>query len=95
MLLKCWLLCLVMLVGSTGARGQAVAYTDEGAFLAALASMGSPVLQEGFEDEAVWGGVRTTISGGAFTAPSVSNQGVTWVSSSASVRHRAPISPCR
>jgi len=61
----------------SGALGQPVAYTDETAFLIALANQGYIPVAEGFEDDAAWGSVRTQ------TAPSVANLGITWSSSSA------------
>lgn len=60
-----------------------VAYLDEGAYLAALASLGLDSVHEGFEDDSVWGTVRTTIPGGAQLAPSITSQGVTWTSNTA------------
>ena len=53
--------------------GQVTTYTDEAAFLAALA--GRDTLAEGFEDDAAWGAARSPA-----TQPSVSSQGITWAS---------------
>ncbi len=64
-------------------EAQVVAYTDEATFLDALTSLGHPPVLEGFEDDTAWGAVRSTISGGNHTAPSISNLGITWSSSSA------------
>lgn len=61
----------------TGTPGVTT-YTDETAFRTALAAAGYTAFFEGFEDEAVWGDVRTTIVGGDQTAPSVFNLGITW-----------------
>jgi hypothetical protein len=47
----------------------------EGAFLAKVAELGRGTFTEGFESNAVWGGVRTPD-----TAPSVLSQGITWQS---------------
>jgi hypothetical protein len=47
----------------------------EAPYLAKLAELGFGVLQEGFEDDVVWGGVRTPS-----TAPSVLSRGITWQS---------------
>lgn len=58
----------------TGGTGLAT-YTNEALFLAALADQGYAPLFEGFEDDAVWGALRTPA-----TAPSVSSQGLTWES---------------
>ena len=62
----------------SGARAQVTAYTDEAAFQAALVDQGFPALVEGFEDDAVWGDVRTTVAGGPQTAPWIHSQGLTW-----------------
>ena len=48
-------------------------YLDETTFLNELAAMGITAVHEGFEDDAVWGGVRSPD-----TAPMVSSQGVNW-----------------
>ncbi len=45
----------------------------EAPYLATLAELGFGVLHEGFEDDAVWGGVRTPN-----TAPSVLSRGIVW-----------------
>ena len=55
-------------------------FTDEAAFLLTVQSLGLEVVQEGFEDDLVWGGVRSDIVGGNHTAPSITNLGVTWTS---------------
>jgi hypothetical protein len=68
-------------IGGT-ARAQVVEYTDETAFLNALTSQGHIAVQESFEDDLAWGAVRSTIAGGQHTAPSVTNLGITWSSSS-------------
>ena len=77
-----WLTLSAILILGTTTRAQLVAYTDENAFLSALSGMGVPAVHEGFEDDAVWGGVRSTVVGGSMTAPSVSNLGITWTSNS-------------
>lgn len=66
-------------IGSTHAAGFQT-YTSALGFAAAAQAQGHFLLQEGFEDDAVWGGVRTTIVGGPHTAPSVASQGLTWTS---------------
>ena len=71
-----------LLVWTTNAHAQPVAYTDETAFLSALVSQGYPAVQEGFEDDAAWGAVRSTTAGGNYTAPSITNLGITWTASS-------------
>jgi len=52
---------------------NAIAYNDEGAFLAAVA--GSSTVFEGFEDDAAWGQARMPDA-----VASVTSQGVTWTS---------------
>lgn len=64
------------------ADAEIVTYTDESAYLNALALLGYVPVHEGFEDDGAWGAVRTTIPGGQHTAPSVTNLGITWTSSS-------------
>jgi hypothetical protein len=72
---------LVVVVGwGTCANGAPVTYTDEAAYLDAIGLLGTPTLFEGFEDDAVWGNVRSTIVGGTHTAPSVAANGITWTS---------------
>jgi len=58
-------------------------YTNETDFLNALSAQGYVVFHEGFEDDAAWGSVRSTVTGGNHTAPSVSSQGVTWSANNA------------
>ena len=43
-----------------------------------ITSLGFHSVYESFEDDAAWGSVRSSISGGQHTAPSISNQGITW-----------------
>jgi hypothetical protein len=69
------------LASTSAALGQIQTYIDETAFLNALGAQGYTGIQEGFEDDGVWGSVRSGVSG-QNTAPSVSNLGITWVSSS-------------
>lgn len=57
---------------------QFAAFVDETLFLSAVAALGLDATVESFEDDAVWGGVRSTIPGGNFTAPSVTSLGVEW-----------------
>ena len=75
-------LVLVLLAcgAASAARAQVQVFTDEGAYLAALAAAGRGAFSEGFEG-APWEGVRSTIAGGTSTAPSVKSQGITWTAS--------------
>jgi hypothetical protein len=84
MLLRRVLLLFVITVSSMGARAALVSYTDEAAYLADLVALGYTAVPEGFENEVAWGGVRSTISGGTYTAPLVSSQGVNWTSNNSS-----------
>jgi PKD repeat protein len=61
-------------------------YNDETAYQIALLQLGYGMVREGFEDDATWGAVRTTIVDGAMTAASVTSQRVTWM-------HNFPASP--
>ena len=63
-----------MLIWTAGAaQAQITTYTDESAYLAALAQLGYRTFHEGFENDAAWGSVRAPN-----TAPSVSSQGIVW-----------------
>ena len=64
------------------ATAEVTTYTDEAAYMAALVAQGYVAVNESFEDDAVWGAVRTTVVGGQQTTPSVTNLGITWASSS-------------
>lgn len=72
----------VTLVATARVHAQVTGYTEEAAFLNALSQQGFTPVYEGFEDDAAWGAVRSSIVGGSHTAPSVHNLGITWVSSS-------------
>jgi hypothetical protein len=56
------------------------AYVDEAQFLDALAVLGLEATEESFEDDDVWGTVRSTIAGGFFAAPEIYSAGVRWTS---------------
>jgi hypothetical protein len=58
---------------SASPRAEPVAYTNEAAFISAVEAQGYVWVLEGFEDDEVWGNVRTTISGGSYTAPAITN----------------------
>jgi hypothetical protein len=80
MMLRRLLLLFVITISSMSARAALLAYTDEASYLADLATLGYTPVLEGFENDAVWGGVRSTISGGFNSAPLVSSQGMNWTS---------------
>ena len=69
--------CVGMLSAWASAGAAVTAYIDETEYLSDLAGLGHTALQEGFEDDAVWGGVRGGIAGDS-TAPSITHLGVTW-----------------
>jgi len=73
---------LVLCAAATTVVAQQSTYTDETAFLNTVALQGYTATHEGFEDDLAWGSVRSTIVGGNQTAPSISNLGITWSSSS-------------
>jgi len=69
---------LILVLISSCLNAAPTAYTDETEYHDALALLGLTATHEGFEDDAAWGSVRSTIPGGFHTAASVSNLGVTW-----------------
>lgn len=72
------LLTTLTLVLANQAFAATTVYTDEAAFLGAVATLAYDTLvEEGFESDATWGGVRSTIAG-QFTTASVASQGLTW-----------------
>jgi PKD repeat protein len=71
---------LLLLLFSTVSIAAPTAYTDETEFHNALALMGYTPIHEGFEDDVAWGSVRSFITSGFKTAPSISNLGMTWTS---------------
>lgn len=62
---------------------QFAVYLDETAFLNDLAALGLDATQESYEDDAVWGSVRSSVSGGNFTAPAVTSMGIRWTANNA------------
>jgi hypothetical protein len=81
-LIKLKLLCfsVVMLSLSSNALAAPVVYINETDFLNDLAAAGYVVIHEGFEDNADWGDVRSSIVDGTFTKAEVSSQGLIWTS---------------
>lgn len=57
---------------------EATVYVSYTEFIAAVDALGLERVRESFEEDAVWGHVRTTIVDGEMTAPSVTNRGLTW-----------------
>lgn len=71
-------LSATLLLAAAPAVAQVATFRSEPEFLAAVSALGLCIDAESFEDDAVWGGVRSTITGGFHTAPSIANLGVTW-----------------
>jgi len=71
---------LFLLLLSPVSNAVPTAYVDEAEFHNALALMGYVATHEGFEDDAVWGGVRSSIVDGFHFVPGISNLGMTWTS---------------
>ncbi|MCA9255593.1 MAG: hypothetical protein KDA33_08135, partial [Phycisphaerales bacterium] len=78
----CFVACVVFIGVVERGMAAPVGYTDKTAFLNALTLLGYPNVHEGFENDNVWGAVRSTAVGGAHSAPAVTSKGVTWTSSS-------------
>ncbi len=80
---RCWLpiLAIVSLLNiPASVSADLIVYTDQTSYLNDLNSFGYRRVNEGFENDAVWGDVRSTVVGGNFTAPSVTSRGITWTS---------------
>ena len=74
------LLVTAMLIWIAGAaQAQVTTYTNESAYLAALAGLGFSTPEEGFENDAVWGSVRSSFSV-TNSAPSINSMGIIWTS---------------
>jgi hypothetical protein len=71
-----------------GGGPQVFTCWKEDAFLAKSAALGHPRFQEGFEDDAVWGALRSP-----FTALSVSSRGVEWRANEFDPTHTDPNLP--
>jgi hypothetical protein len=69
---------LALGIAGSPASAAPIAYTDEATYLADLAAFGYTAVLEGFQNDAVWGGVRSSIVDGFHTASSITSQGVTW-----------------
>ncbi len=70
--------CLLWVLSTAVSRADIIPFTDQASYSAMLSSLGYGSRRERFEDDAAWGSVRTTISGGPQTAPSITNLGITW-----------------
>ena len=56
--------------------------TSEADYLAKIGELGYSTIVEGFEDDAIWGTVRSTLSA-TNSAPSITSQGITWTANHA------------
>jgi len=72
-------LFILILLFSNQAFAALTFYTDEAAYLSELAGLGYRVVTEDFEDDLVWGSVRTTISDPNY-APVIVSRSITWTS---------------
>jgi hypothetical protein len=71
--------CLLLAAaGSAVAWAEPVVFLDQDEFVNALSVLGFSAIHEGFENDSVWGSVRSTISTGRFTASSITSKGLTW-----------------
>ena len=61
------------------APAEVTKYTDEDTYRTALAAGGYSAFEEGFENDAVWGSVRSSVLG-TNSAPNISSMGITWAS---------------
>jgi hypothetical protein len=68
----------LIFLGGSRAVCAPVAFTDEAAYLNAINLLPAQTVFEGFEDDAAWGDVRSTIVGGTHTAPAVTSHGMVW-----------------
>lgn len=71
---------IAALIVSANTAAAPVVYLDETAFLNDLVAAGYAVKNEGFEDDAVWGDVRSSIVDGFHGATEVASQGIVWTS---------------
>jgi hypothetical protein len=69
---------------STGVAAEPVTYVDETVFLEALQALGYAVNHEGFEDDAGWGAVRSSIVDGQHSQPVIHHQGLAWAANNLS-----------
>ena len=66
-------ICIAIICLISNATAVPVAFTNETEYIAAIDAQGYVYVIEGFEDNDVWGTVRSTIAGGTFTAPAITN----------------------
>ncbi len=69
--------CVSLLLMSLSVSAAVTTYRDEADYLAALSSLSFATIEEGFEDDLVWGGARSLNS-----LPEVNSQGIVWTSNS-------------
>jgi hypothetical protein len=73
------ILFTLLLMLSNPAGAVLTFYTDEAAYLTDVTAVGYRIITEGFEDDLVWGTVRTGISDPNY-GPVIISQGITWTS---------------
>jgi len=62
---------------------QFATFLDETAFLNSLAAQGFDATVESFEDDAIWGSVRSGVVGGNHTAAFINSMGIEWTGNNA------------
>jgi hypothetical protein len=72
------LLAAICCLTLAGAQADRFVYLDQATFLNDLVALGYAPAHESFEDDVVWGSVRTTIVDGAHSAAEITNHGVRW-----------------
>jgi len=72
------LLAAVCCLTLAGAQADRFVYLRQATFLNDLAALGYAPAHESFDDDAVWGSVRTTIVDGVHSAPEITSLGVRW-----------------
>jgi len=78
-----------------GVSAEPTVYLDQDEFINALASMGLTPIHEGFESEAAWGSVRSSVVGGTASAPAISHLGVHWAANNLSSEITTGAGPAR
>ncbi len=78
------ILAVMLLTHAVNVFAVPVVYLDEAEFLDAASALGLEIAHEGFEDDSVWGEVRSSISEGFHAAPAITSQGITWTANNLS-----------
>jgi hypothetical protein len=77
-LIRCFPAVCLGLLTPLDVSAEPVVYLDQDEFITAISGLGYNAVHEGFESDAAWGSVRSSIVGGTFTAPEISHRGVRW-----------------